>query len=215
MPGATLPELIQKLKAELGVAPASQASDERYGVLLNNMQELLASENDFPELHQEWELSYSAGQRQLPLPSSLNTARPWKVYARHGGIWLELEAGLELEHFNILSENERADPPMRWRRVGSNVEIWPTPGAPGTLRLIGQKHPSTITSTVPSDLDALLLVFWAAAEEAQRLKQADAPAKLLKARERLLKVLSARPAGEPINLADRRHRQPKKLIVIA
>ncbi len=215
MPGATLSTLISNLKAELGVAPASTSSDARYAELLNGAQILLASEYDFPELRKTWDISYTVGQRFIDIPPDLDRSRPCSVWVFHVEQYIPLCSGIDETNYNLVGEDVRLDPPQRWRFYdGTRIEIWPAPASAGRVRLVGQRNPVTITDTTPSDLDGMLLVYWVAAEESQRMKQPDAPAKLLKARQRLSKLIAAVPAGKRVSLSGRGFRTGDKNVKI-
>lgn len=172
--GTTLTELTRMLRAETGrtlLVSAGVDEEEALHVLLQQAQEMLADEYDWPFLRVKPTKAFSAGDRYLDVPEPLNIDRIESVSVHWSQEWLPLERDIRPEHYSAEDplEDERCDPVQRYDIVATGdddtqIEIWPLPATAGTLLFVGLRELRPLTSGAHrADLDDQAIVIQAAA----------------------------------------------------
>lgn len=201
--GTTLGALVTKLRiaARYDPNPALSKNVEPLFIqTLQDVQERLYDEFDWPFLKVYRDKTLSAGQRYYDVPDDMNLERIVQVDTLFGSIWEPVERGITLDNYSACNSDldARRDPLERWdvrdTGEGMQVELWPIPASDnGTVRFTGYRQLSPLVSTSDrADLDDQLIVLYAAgellagkgaADEAQlKLKQAGNRLTLLQGR---------------------------------
>lgn len=190
--GTTLIKLLDNLRAEAGVSlnPAhnNQSRDAQIN-LLQRTQDRLWGDFAWPHLRVYRELTISAGQRYYDFPADLDIQRIESVKLFRDGCWVTIAPGIDDEHFSTWNSDldERAWPPRRWRLTeDEDFEIWPISDInadpvtrDGYLKITGIRNLKPLVADDDrADLDARMLVLFAAAEILARAKAPDAQVKL-------------------------------------
>lgn len=182
----TLSTLVEQLRAEIG---ASTSTAQGIGSLpalqqtLRRTQERLYNEVNWPHMLIERDQTTQAGQRYYTFPSDVNFDRIIDVYIKWAATWERINHGFvpSLYNLNDSDLNRQVDPVKLWRHYEDNqYEVWPVPASAGQtirFRCIRNLRP-LIANDDQCDLDATMIVLFAAAEFLQRLKSDDAPTKL-------------------------------------
>lgn len=173
--GTTLGELVTKLRiaARYDSNPAlSLNMVPLFEQTLNDTQERLYDEFDWPFLRISRDKIMAAGQRYYDIPVDLNLERIIAVDIHYGGKWVPVERGITLDHYNASDSDAdaRQDPVVRWEvsdtGAGEQIEVWPTPASNGAqLRFTGiRKLKPLVAQADLADLDDQLIVLYAAGE---------------------------------------------------
>lgn len=151
------------VKAEVSkaLAATANADDAQINQVTCDVQQWLASEYDWPFLRCRWDLQAGVGSRYLSYPTTDDDGNTFAINFERGGdlkayvkwnqVWQEVEYGIrEMEEFNYI-DSDRAiqlDPIQRWMFDDENhFEIWPIPASAQTLRFIGQRVLTPLTTT--------------------------------------------------------------------
>ncbi|MCW4115669.1 hypothetical protein NPA31_011910 [Aurantimonas sp. MSK8Z-1] len=195
--GATLIELLTDLRAEsrTSLNPAHNTAAREVQInLLQRTQRRLWQDFTWPHLRTEWQVPAQAGQRYYDTPENLDIERVEKIDVFSDGAWCPLSPGINDGHLAAWNSDldERAWPPRCWRIArgaqdeGEQIEIWPIADQnadpltrTGYLRLTGTRTlRPLLADSDRCDLDAQLLVLYAAAELLASTGAKDAPLKL-------------------------------------
>lgn len=200
--GTTLGELVNKLRiaAKLDPNPALSLNLVPWmKQLISDEQERLYDEFDWPHLKITADKQIAAGQRYYDVPTDMNLERIIAVDIKWSGVWLPVERGISLDHYNAYDsdDGDRADPVQRWdvkdTGDGEQIEIWPIPNTDydadtgdGALRFTGiRKLEPLIDNDDIADLDDIMIVLYAAGEMLGGAKDATAQLTLSKAKARM------------------------------
>lgn len=214
--GTPLANIRKMLKAEIGFSQDSSTQDAELNMLISTKQKFLAGEFDWPFLTRRWSFTLPAGTRYMAFPttednpaatdgSKIDFDRPCILEVKYSLRWQEVSYEVEAEEYNFL-DSDRAvmvmNPCQKWR-FASNIneptaadqfEIWPIPSQDQSLRFTGQRLVQDLDADEKTaDLDDLLLVYSVAAEKLTRMKQPDAQAKGMLAKERMAQVRGVAP----------------------
>ena len=235
--GVPLSTLRSLLKAELRDAQAvNSAVDTEYNYALANKQQDLCANYDWSFLEDRWDLAVGAGARYVTLPASniraisaiINFQRPVGVDVYFQTFYRPLEYGIGAPEYNVRNSDlgETQDQIQRWTMEtntgdASNpdqVEVWPIPSTPQTIRFTGQREPRALAVDADKcDLDSLLLVFFVAADYLAMREQANAALVLRKAQDFLIKLRGGYPRNSQRLIFGRNlvtQQQPVKLIAV-
>lgn len=181
------------LKAEIGsntTSGVATASDFEYNQILSDVQQWLWTQHQWPFLYTHEDIVLSVNTRYYNYPAIVSLDYPTTVETKWGDYWYPVDYGIKGDQYAISDpdRNQTLDPAERWQIYSATqFEIWPVPATAQTLRFWGTrslatlKNGSVFDDTKVADLDDLMIVYYAAAEKLQRLKQADAQTKLTKA----------------------------------
>lgn len=174
----TLSRLLDMYRAEcrmsLNVSHNNQDRD-RQVLDLQNTQEWLWEDFDWPLLRVDRQLNLAAGQRYYEPPEDLHIDRIDRIEVYHDAAYQRLTPGIDDVHYTAYNSalDERQWPPQRWRLAeDEQIEIWPIPDGnanlttlEGTLRVTGiRKLRPLVNNDDRADLDDQLIVLWTAAE---------------------------------------------------
>jgi hypothetical protein len=173
--GVTLGGLLTKLRiaARYDPNPAlSKAMEPLFRQTLQDVQERLYDEFDWPFLKVQSDKVLAAGERYYDVPANMNLERIVAVDTQQGGIWVPVERGISLDDYSGCNSDlgGRRDPAERWdvrdTGDGEQIEVWPIPATNGlTLRFTGyRKLNALVEDSDRADLDDQLIVAFAAAE---------------------------------------------------
>lgn len=184
MKTATLLELVEDIRHEIGAAPGfsqgvSTLPSLKY--LCRRTQEQLYNAFSWPHLTVELDEPLLAGERYYSFNDGLNRDRILGTWVKWSTLWSPVPFGFDTTQYNSSVEEDtyRSDPVVGWRFYqGTQYEVWPTPASTQTLRwrYIRNLNPLVADADV-CDVDATLIVLFAASELLTRLKSADAQAK--------------------------------------
>jgi hypothetical protein len=188
----TLDILVKMLRAELGISTNQSMgvnAVEPLQYLLRRVQRQLYDEHDWPQFIIDSDETILTGERYYTFNSDVNFDRIFGAWVNWSDDWYPLEYGITPEQYNCFdSDNdEGSDPVQRWRHYeGNQFEIWPIPTVDTTIRFQCIKVLSDLNAgTDTCDLDADLIVLFAAAEKAAQEGKKDAQFKLAAAQKRL------------------------------
>lgn len=173
--GTTLGELITKLRIAARYDPNPALSKNMVPLFMQTLQdtqERLYDEFDWPFLKVQRDKVLQAGERYYDLPDDMNLERVQKVDVLVGGIWEPVERGISLDDYSAINSDAgaRSDPVMRWDVVdtgnGEQIEVWPIPASTGAaLRFRGIRNLAQLVEVSDkADIDDQLIVGYAAAE---------------------------------------------------
>lgn len=173
--GTTLGELVTQLRIAARYDPNPALSLNLVPLMqqtIRDTQERLYDEFDWPFLRVRQDKILAAGQRYYDIPSELNLERIQAVDVRFGNVWLPVERGITLDHYNARDSDAdaREDPAQRWEVMdtgeGEQLEVWPIPLTNGAaLRFTGiRKLTPLVEAGDIADLDDQLIVLFAAGE---------------------------------------------------
>lgn len=173
--GTSFGELMTKLRIAARYDPNPALSKNMEPLMrqtLQDTQERLYDEFDWPFLRVHRDKVLSAGQRFYDFPDDLNLERTIKVDVRHGSEWLPVERGITLDEYSLYDSEAdvRCDPVLRWEVMdtggGEQMEVWPLPATNNAqLRLTGiRKLKPLVEASDIADLDDQLIVAFAAGE---------------------------------------------------
>jgi hypothetical protein len=200
------------LKRELGIDPGTNADlDLELNGLLEDRQQWLSGEYDWPFLEHRWSVNCPIGEQFLGFPTTtdeaetlaINFDRPYYVEVFYVQKWEPVDYGIGATEFNIWNSYllEKNDPIQRWMfHDDSDFEVWPLPATAQIVRFTAKRNVVTLRTngsyndSAVLDLDDLLVVYFTAAERLLRNKQADASAKLQLAQERMRVVRATYPS---------------------
>jgi hypothetical protein len=214
--GIALDVVRAKLKAECGESPVANTEvDLELNQLIDNKQQWLVAEFDFPFMTFRWDVAVSGRYVTIPTLTIDGTTRlidfdrHYNVEVRYLEKWEETRYGIGSEEYNTYDSDlgEANDPVRRWMFHGpGQIEVWPLPVTSQTIRFTGQSRPASLRmagdetaeydSGAPLDLDDLLVVYYCAAERLMRRNQRDAVAKLQLATERMRTIRAMYPSRE-------------------
>jgi hypothetical protein len=231
--GTQLGELITKLRiaARYDPNPAlSQNMAPLFMETLQDVQERLYDQFDWPFLKIQADKVLQAGERYYDVPDNMNLERVNTVDVQVSSIWEPVERGITLGHYSAFNSDAgvRSDPVERWdvrdTGNGEQIEVWPIPASTGSLlRFCGiRKLKPLVNASDVADLDDQLIVLFSAAEllaskgaddqAKMKLQQADNRLTLLQGRVTKRRnnrfVLGGCSDGE-----DRRGRPPRIAVV--
>jgi hypothetical protein len=210
--GTTLAKTRAMLKRELGIDPGTNADlDLELNGLLEDRQQWLSGEFDWPFLEHRWSVNCPSGEQFIGFPTStdeaetmaINFDRPYYVEVFYVQQWEPLYYGIGSQEYNVWDSylNERNDPIQRWMfHDDADFEVWPLPVTAQVVRFTAKRNVVTLRTngsyndSAVLDLDDLLVVYFTAAERLLRNKQADASAKLQLAQERMRVVRATYPS---------------------
>ena len=173
--GTTLGALITMTRLEANLDPNPALSLNvmpKMRLRLQQEQERLYDEYDWPFLRIRVDLALAAGERYYDVPQGMNLERIEKVDYQWALKWFPLTRGISPEHYNTYNSDAdvRVDPAFRWdihdTGSGPQVEIWPIPVSNGNLvRFTGirQLKPFLVDADT-ADLDDQVLAGFVAAE---------------------------------------------------
>src|SRR5688572_21574796 len=181
-----LAKVLQIFKGECKIAlspGAAPAQDEAFLLLIEQRQQWLAGEYDWPFLESTFDVAVDAADRYGEIPTSLNQDRPFEVEVLWNDRWQPVEKGIGLEEYNVISSGDGGvpiqsqDPIWRWGyKPGDDLEfeVWPIPVTATTLRFKGQRQLTSLRNEAVGgfafqlaarvDLDSTLVALVAAAE---------------------------------------------------
>lgn len=200
MRGNTLANVLSQLKSELGAtltAGVATAQDQILYNLIDNKQQWLAGEYDWPFLCLDADVT--ASSRYPTLPTTLDFSRLFGVSVMWSTFWKPVGYGIGPAQYNALSSGDgsvpvvQRDPIEKWRynTDATKFEVWPVPSSAQTVRFSGVRPLATLKTsgsydpTKTLDLDDLMVVFLAAAEYLARTKPDQAKLKLDLANQRI------------------------------
>lgn len=170
--GVALSQLVTSLRHETGQSATlalGQATRERYKHMLNRVQRELWVNHQWPRQQIERDIALLQGVRYYVYPNGLDYEGVQHAWVKNGTEWLPLGFGIGPDDLSLYNseDNFRSWPPMKWDHEGESnmIEMWPVPSQGGTLRLRGRKTlPDMTEESDLCQLDADLIVFYAAAE---------------------------------------------------
>lgn len=198
----TLEKLLDDFRAEarMSLNPAHNAQDRLPQIkLLQRTQERLWEDFDWPHLIVERQIAVQAGQRYYDTPPDIRVDRVLKISIFTDGAWRELCPGIGDEQYSAWNSDldERNWPPRRWKiHEDEDIELWPIADVnadddtrEGYLKFIGVRNLNPLVADSDRcDLDAQLLVLYAAAERLAATGGKDAPLKLEQANARYARL---------------------------
>lgn len=171
------------VKLEVGTAVNTTTDDSLINQIITNVQNWLASSYDWSFLKLRWTVSVATGTRYINFPTtddlgttfSVNFNRPNRLMIKWNNIWMDIVYGIsEEEEFNYLDSDrgQVLDPVQRWQFTDEGqFEIWPLPASGQSLRFVGQRMLTPLTSnTSLLDLDDLLVTYFVAGQLLERKK---------------------------------------------
>lgn len=184
----TLQELLLEYRsaARITTAPSQNTSIRDSQVIkLQQTQRFLWGDYPWPHLRVTRRIELAAGQQYCDPPSDVRLDRIEEVRYRYCNEWIKLAPGIREQDYAVYDSDldQRATPVERWDIYeGSQIEVWPLPAsATDTDTLEGYLEITGIRSLNPlvddsdtTDLDADLIVMFAAAEKLASDKSADA-----------------------------------------
>lgn len=160
--------------------------------LARRTQEVLYEAFNWPHLIVERDIAMVPGERYYTFETTVNRDRILGAYVKWSQSWVPVRYGFDSSIYNasMPEDTYRADPVQLWRFYeGAQYEVWPNPASAQTLRWRFVRHLNPlIASTDYCDLDANLIVMFAAAELLQRMKSPDAESKNKIAQSHLMKI---------------------------
>lgn len=201
----TLVKLLDMYRAEcrLSANPANNVQDrERQINQLQMTQEWLWEDFDWPLLRVFRRIDAAAGQRYYSLPEDIHIDRIEKIELLYDQSYCPLHPGIDDVHYSAYRSDldERQWPPQRWQiSEDEQLEIWPIPDQNADLTtLSGTLRVTAIRTLKPlvndqdrADLDAQLIVLYAAAEFLAAKGDKSAGLKLERAKARYAKLRGA------------------------
>lgn len=190
--GTTLVRLLDKLRIAAGLSlnPAHNDNDRPFQVgLLQDEQDRLWDDFDWPHLRIERQVPIQAGQRYYDTPEEIHVDRLEKIEFFSDGAWRPLDAGIGPEHYTAWNSDldERSWPPRRWKiHEDEDIELWPISDQNGVaatregyLKFTGIRNLNPLVDeTDRCDLDDQMLVNFVAATILARDGSKDAQLKL-------------------------------------
>ena len=177
MKTAQLVEIVRDIRLEIGASPSFQQGVSMFPSiehLARRTQELLYESFNWPHLIIESDEELEAGNRYYSFDKRLNRDRVLSAHVKWSNSWTPLKYGFNTTIYNasMPEGSYRADPVQLWRWwEGDQYEVWPTPANPQTLRWRCVRHLNQLVNPNDvSDIDANLIVIFAAAELLQGLK---------------------------------------------
>lgn len=180
--GNTLATLIEEVQFELvQVASPSAGQNFREHIKARIRREYrrLYQEHDWPDLIDWYDITTSAGQRYYDYPTNASLDTTIAIYQKFSNVWNPpLVRGIEPPHYTAFDSDTgaRADPALRWRAKGKQLEIWPVPASTGLILRFVAKRPFVplVQESDVCDLDTDLVVLHAAAQLARRYNDTEA-----------------------------------------
>lgn len=213
MRGALLRDCLRDLRAECGHSTAPNVGMNAEDALLTALERTqlrLWEEWDWPHLLVNRYIELQAGQRFYSVPPDLPFERIQTIAARDGSRWKPLTYGITTEDYNLYDPdmNERSYPPRKYfvtedpQDTQGNIdgrgmiEVWPLADRnaneqtkDGFLRLTGIRTMRRFSQLNDRcELDATLIVLYAAADILAREKSDDAQLKLQQAQQLNVKL---------------------------
>jgi len=154
--------------------------------ILMRTQTKLYNEFNWPFLIVEADQNLAANTRYYTFPTNLNPEKILKVHCKYSTLWQEVQNGFYTDVYNYSNsdDNSTSQPVSLWRRYSTTqYEVWPMPSDSTQVlrfRYVKNLLPFLNNNDVAT-LDRDLLVLFATAELAARLKLPDAEAKLVQA----------------------------------
>ena len=152
------------VKAELAksLVSTSTAQDSEINSVIQDIQQWLGSEFDWPFLSSRWTLSIPPSSRYISFPQTTDTgineaidferAGELKLYIKWNQTWQDVNYGItEISEFNYIDSdrNQVLDPVQRWRFDDQGkFEIWPMNASTQSLRFVGQRQLMALNTSV-------------------------------------------------------------------
>lgn len=183
--GSTVGQVRLMVKTEIGDSVVSGVNAQTDGLInrrIVQMQQWLANEFKWPFLYGPFDAPVATGQRFVTFPVIV-LDNSVKVNVKYNLLWSPVGYGVGPAQYNIYDSerNIYADPITFWREYNGappsssapatmQIEVWPIPRTPQTLRLEGQRAlqttaTSTITDASILDLDDIMLAFFVGAQQ--------------------------------------------------
>ena len=211
--------VLAKVKAQLGYSASgsNQAEDQRFYVLISDMQQWLADRWNFATLEQFWDVAAYPGGRYLPIPTvesqdtatqaplAFNKRRPVAVWRWWSADWNQIEYGIDESEFNYINsdQGQQNDPIQKWRYSDTTqIEVWPIPATTQIIRFRGQRVLNSLfTNNAPDptltlDLDDNLVTLWVVANHLIQSENPLGKQKMAEAMEQLSFIRSSEPRRE-------------------
>lgn len=197
--GVQLSQLIQDLRAEAGqsmlLAHGIQTR-EAVAYLLNRTQTELSTTYDWPRLKFERNIALVAGSRYYNFDADIPFEGIREVWCSNGPIWNRVSPGITPAHLSEINSDldQRGYPVQYWEANNdqNQIEVWPIPNNPGTLKIIGYRPPAKMLDDEDvCEIDGTVIVMFAASELLAEQKSPMAPLKLQRAQEHLRRVMGA------------------------
>lgn len=206
-----------KAEAAKSLALTATAQDSEINQIIADRQQWLASNFDWPFLEERWDVALNATNRYVALPTAdiigttiaIDLQRAFKVEVKWNIVWQPVVYGIGSPEYNYIDSDRgmTLDPVQRYRYEGSGqMEIWPMPAGPQTLRITGQRvlNPLFTGATTPPswddtktlDLDDLMVCYFSVAYYLAREKQTNAKLMLDTATNRLNEIRATYPKRE-------------------
>lgn len=233
--------VLTRFQTEIGVALSANGADtQRFYNLLNNKQNWLAGEFDWPFLKENFDVSVTQGGRYFTLPPALNTERPFCTYIWYNNDFQTVLYGIDVGEYNTFPSEviqgvpiQPQDPVQRWQYFENDVgviqfEVWPIPVTTQTFRFVGQRILASLYDsnnvflpTATLDLDDQMVIYYAASSYwAERKNPQMAAALLQLAQNRMNFIRASYPKRDqvvsmiPASL-ERRFHKNIPLVVVA
>lgn len=184
--GVTLGQMVTMLRAEIGESTNQQMGLDQvdpYYHILRRIHNFYYNDFDWPSCVIDSQEQLLAGERYYTFNNEVDYNRIFETFVQISpDIWKPLAYGITPLDYNAFNSDAgvTSDPVLKWNHYQINqFEIWPIPAVDRLLRFRCIRNPSPlIASTDVCDLDADMIVLFAAAELLARSKSADAQVKL-------------------------------------
>ncbi len=187
MRGSTLLKIRTMLKAECGYnmdAGVATGEDKRFNMKLENMQQFLWSQYQWPFLYTHADVALVPNQRFYNFPAAVSFDYPTMAEVYWVNLWMDVDFGIKGPQYSDVNPdlNQTLDPVQRWQNYTlTQFEVWPMPGTGQTLRFWGTGSLPPLQADVDvALLDDLLITYFTAAELLAKSKQQDAKSFLAK-----------------------------------
>lgn len=217
---STLLKLRTMLKAETGLnmdAGVAVGEDRRWNMKLENMQQFLWSQFQWPFLYTHADMPITANGRYYTFPATISFDYPTEAEIYWANVWTPVDYGIKGEQYTEVNPDlgETLDPVARWQNYSpTQFEVWPMPSNGQILRFWGTGSLTPLQADADRALlDDLLIVLFTGAEMLAKSKQQDAKALLtrgtalfnrLKGANRPNMIFTLGGPGEQVNRRDQR-----------
>ena len=180
----------------LSLATTSNQQDNEINQIIDDTQQWLASDYDWPFLRCRWDVNIPMGGRYTSFPTvddvgltaniNFERAGDLRVYIKWNEVWQEVDYGINEEfEFNYIDSDrgQVLDPIQRWEFDDENkFEVWPLPATATTMRFVGQRecdelrvtpltNPVTWNDAALVNLDDIMVSYFVASEYMLRQEQ--------------------------------------------
>lgn len=181
--GVTLATLRKEVQIEAGLSTqAGHAvyTKERIDQLLRRIERIMATEDDWPAVPLEVDVTVNADSQYGTVPAGMTFTEIRTAHVAYGSEWLPVGYGIGARERTIHSTADRVEPLRKWQIVApgaSQFEVWPIGSVDQTIKFTGQKSVGGFNDdTDTCTLDADVLVMRTAAYILGRDNKADAQA---------------------------------------